>query len=134
MFTNQPFTLDLPKFSGKLENQAVSEGADATFSIRYAGGNPRPTFQWFANDAEEIVSNETYEITEVEETLSLTVRKAKASHAATYHVHLVNEAGTVESNKAKLTVNCNKFDLSIFSCFYSHTDHCAFLLITLLIT
>lgn len=126
MYTNKRFTLDLPKLSGKLENQAVSEGADATFSIRYAGGNPRPTFQWFVNDTEEIASNETYEITEVEETLSLAIRKVKTSHAATYHVRLVNEAGTVESNKAMLSVNCNKFELySIYLCSYSHINHCA---------
>jgi homoserine dehydrogenase len=87
----------------------VNEGCDAQFSVRYVGGAPRPTATWFLDEQEITAAHESFQALALEDTVSLSIRQAKASHAASYSVRLSNEAGSVTSNKALLAVNCNHF-------------------------
>ena len=77
------------------------------FRIKVVGGNPKPEVKWFFEETEIITTNnEVYEITEIDETFYLTIKNVKPSNTGTYYVQLINEAGTVNSNKAQLNVNC----------------------------
>lgn len=46
-----------------------------------------------------------YEVTEVEEIVTLTVKNVKTENQGNYYAQLINDAGTTNSNKATLTVN-----------------------------
>ena len=46
-----------------------------------------------------------YEVTEVVETVTLTVKNVKTENQGNYYAQLINDAGTTNSNKATLTVN-----------------------------
>lgn len=96
--------LEIPKISGKLENVTVSEGQEAKFVIKIAGGKPKPAVKWFKEE-EEIVITEIYEIVEIEDTVTLVIKSAKPEHSGNYYAQLTNEAGQINSNKASLTVN-----------------------------
>ncbi len=97
--------IENPK-SGKLENVTATEGNDATFNLKITGGKPKPQIKWFIEEEEIItISNETYEVTEIDETVSLTIKNVKTENAGNYYAHLYNEAGTYNTNKAQLIVN-----------------------------
>ena len=89
------------------------EGADATFSLQVTAGKPKPQIHWFMND-QQINTNEssssTYELTESDnKTHSITIKNVKPENSATYFARVFNDAGSVDSNKATLTVQCNIF-------------------------
>lgn len=108
---------ETPKIAGKLENVTVNEGQEAKFTIKIAGGKPKPTVKWFKEEEEIIVTTvETYEILEVEDTVTLIIKSAKPENSGSYYVQLVNEAGQISSNKASLTVNSEFACLSTFDC------------------
>ena len=91
---------------GKLENTTVREGQEAIFTIKISGGKPKPSVKWFKEEEEIIVeTTETYEIVELEDTVTLVIKSAKPEHAGNYYAQLVNEAGQLNTNKASLTVN-----------------------------
>ncbi len=97
--------LETPK-AGKLENVTATEGSDATFNLKITGGKPKPSTKWFIEETEIVtVENETYEVTETEESVSLTVKNVQTEHSGNYYAQLVNEAGSFDTNKATLTVN-----------------------------
>lgn len=104
---------ETPKINGKLDNVTVNEGQEARFTIKIGGGKPKPTVKWFKEEEEIVVTTiETYEIVEVEDTITLIIKSAKPENTGNYSAQLVNEAGQVASNKALLTVNStysNKF-------------------------
>ena len=102
---------ELPKFGGKLENITVAEDSECTFSIKIAGGVPRPQFVWYFEEEEITITDESYEITEVENTITLTIKNVKSFNSGTYYVKLINEAGKISSNKAQLIVNSTLFFL-----------------------
>lgn len=103
---------EIPKISGKLENVTVSEGQEAKFVVKIAGGKPKPTIKWFKEE-EEITTTitEIYEVVEIEDTITLIIKSAKPEHAGNYFAQLINEAGTISTNKAQLIVNS-----ALFSC------------------
>ena len=99
------YIIELPK-SSKLENVTATEGTDATFNLKITGGKPKPQIKWFIEEEEIItIENEMYEVTEVEETVTLTVKNVKTENQGNYYAQLINDAGTTNSNKATLTVN-----------------------------
>lgn len=101
-------TLEVPKVSGKLENVTVNEGQEAKFVVKFTG-KPKPTIKWFKEEEEIIITEETYEIIETEDTVTLIIKSAKPEHSGNYHAQLVNEAGQASTNKALLTVNSMYF-------------------------
>ena len=56
-----------------------------------------------------MLTEEHYEVTEVEESVTLTIKNVKSSDAGSYFARLVNEAGSVSTNKAQLNVNSTVF-------------------------
>lgn len=88
----------------------VSEGQEAKFVLKIAGGKPKPTVKWFKEE-EEIVTTtvEVYEVIEIEDTVTLIIKSAKPEHAGNYYAQLINEAGQVNCNKAQLIVNSKPF-------------------------
>ena len=98
--------LEIPKISGKLENVTVAEGQEAKFVVKIAGGKPKPTIKWFKEEEEIITTTvETYEVVEIEDTVTLIIKSAKPENAGNYYAQLLNEAGTISTNKAQLIVN-----------------------------
>lgn len=98
--------LETPKVSGKLENVTVAEGQEAKFVVKIAGGKPKPTIKWFKEEEEIITTTvETYEVVETEDTVTLIIKSAKPDNAGNYFAQLINEAGTISTNKALLVVN-----------------------------
>ncbi len=101
-FLNQTET---PK-AAKLDNVTAVEGADATFNLKITGGKPKPQVKWFIEEEEIItVSNEQYEVTEEEDSFTLTIKSVKTDNSGNYYAQLINETGSFNSNKATLTVN-----------------------------
>lgn len=106
---------ETPKISGKLENVTVAEGQEAKFVVKIAGGKPKPTIKWFKEEEEITTTVETYEVVEIEDTITLIIKSAKPENAGNYFAQLINEAGTISTNKAQLIVNSEFFKpLSIF--------------------
>lgn len=102
LFSNE----ETPKISGKLENVTVAEGQEAKFVVKIAGGKPKPTIKWFKEEEEIITTSvEIYEVIETEDTVTLIIKSAKPEHAGNYFAQLINEAGTISTNKALLVVN-----------------------------
>lgn len=97
--------LETPKVSGKLENVTVSEGQEAKFVVKVSGGKPKPTVKWFKEEEEIVTTVETYEVVEIEDTITLIIKGAKPENAGNYFAQLLNEAGTISTNKAQLIVN-----------------------------
>lgn len=84
----------------------MAEGQEARFVIKIAGGKPKPTIKWFKEEEEIITTSiEIYEVVEVEDTVTLIIKSAKPEHAGNYFAQLINEAGTINTNKALLVVN-----------------------------
>ncbi len=110
MLTNYKH-VEIPKITGKLENVTAAENSDAKFTIRIGGGKPKPAIVWFIEEMEVVTTDERYEVAEVEDSVTLTIRKVKSEDAVSYYAKLVNEAGSVNSNKATLTVNSTIFFL-----------------------
>ena len=101
--------LEIPK-AGKLENVTAVEGSDASFNLKITGGKPKPQVKWFIEEEEIItINNEQYEVTEIEETVILTIKNVKTENTGNYYAILINEAGSVSSNKAQLIVNSMLF-------------------------
>lgn len=96
---------EMPKISGKLENVTVAEGQEAKFVVKLAGGKPKPTVKWFKEEEEITTIVETYEVVETEDTITLIIKSAKPENAGNYFAQLLNEAGTISTNKAQLIVN-----------------------------
>jgi hypothetical protein len=96
---------ETPKISGKLENVTVAEGQEAKFVVKIAGGKPKPTVKWFKEEEEITTTVETYEVVEIEDTITLIIKSAKPENAGNYFAQLLNEAGTISTNKAQLIVN-----------------------------
>jgi len=119
--TNIKNYLETPKISGKLENVTVSEGQEAKFVIKIAGGKPKPAVKWFKEE-EEIVITEIYEIVEIEDTVTLVIKSAKPEHSGNYFAQLINEAGQINSNKASLTVNSMQFIFNVLMVFDQFTN------------
>jgi hypothetical protein len=97
-------TLEIPKIVGKVENLTVNEGQEARFSVKFTG-KPKPTAKWFKEEEEIVVTVETYEIVETEDSYTFVIKSAKPADIGNYSVQLINEAGQTISNKAQLTVN-----------------------------
>lgn len=111
--------LETPKISGKLENVTVAEGQEAKFVVKIAGGKPKPTIKWFKEEEEITTTVEIYEVVEIEDTVTLIIKSAKPENAGNYYAQLLNEAGTISTNKAQLIVNSTFFFLdSSFSSFF----------------
>lgn len=100
---------EIPKISGKLENVTVAEGQEAKFTVKIAGGKPKPTIKWFKEEEEITTTIETYEVVEIEDTVTLIIKSAKPENAGNYYAQLLNEAGTISTNKAQLIVNSASF-------------------------
>ena len=102
--------IETPKMSGKLENVTVSENQEAKFSIKISGGKPKPKVKWFREEEEILTeTTEVYEITEVEDTITLIIKSAKPEHSGNYYAQLFNEAGVLNSKKTQLIVNSKLF-------------------------
>jgi len=99
----------LPKLAGKLENVTVNEGFSASFTARIAGGLPKPELTWYFEEQEIVINEEMYEITEIEDAVTLTIKNVKTTDAGVYSARLTNEAGFVTTNKAQLNVNSTVF-------------------------
>lgn len=97
-------TLEVPKIIGKLENTTVTEGQEAKFTVKFSG-KPRPVVKWFKEEEEIVITVETYEIVETEDSVTLIIKSAKPDHTGNYSAQLTNEAGQASTNKALLTVN-----------------------------
>jgi hypothetical protein len=82
----------------------VNEGQRARLSVNFTG-KPRPTVKWFVEEEEIVDTNEEYELVETEDEHSLIIKSAKPKNTGNYYAKLSNEAGDVDSNKAKLNVN-----------------------------
>jgi hypothetical protein len=95
---------EIPKVIGKLENTTVNEGQEAKFTVKFSG-KPRPTVKWFKEEEEIVITVETYEIVETEDSVTLIIKSAKPEHTGNYSAQLTNEAGQASTNKALLTVN-----------------------------
>ena len=100
---------ELPKVNGKLENVTVNEGQEAKFLVKFSG-KPKPTVKWFKEE-EEIVTTveETYEVIEAEDSVQFIIKSVKPENSGNYYAQLINEAGTINSNKAQLLVNSKWF-------------------------
>lgn len=83
----------------------VAEGQEAKFTVKIAGGKPKPTIKWFKEEEEITTTTETYEVVEIEDTVTLIIKSAKPENAGNYYAQLLNEAGTISTNKAQLIVN-----------------------------
>lgn len=83
----------------------VAEGQEAKFTVKIAGGKPKPTIKWFKEEEEITTTIETYEVVEIEDTVTLIIKSAKPENAGNYYAQLLNEAGTISTNKAQLIVN-----------------------------
>jgi hypothetical protein len=115
------FFPETPKISGKLENVTVAEGQEAKFVVKIAGGKPKPTIKWFKEEEEIITTVETYEVVEIEDTVTLIIKSAKPENAGNYFAQLINEAGTINTNKAQLIVNSACFfSVLFFTCAFSN--------------
>ena len=99
------FFVELAKVKGKLDNITVNEYQPAKFTVSFSG-KPKPSVKWFKEE-EEIVetTTETYEVVEIEDTVTLIIKSVKPENAASYYAQLINDAGTISSNKAQLIVN-----------------------------
>lgn len=82
--------------------------------MKIAGGKPKPTIKWFKEEEEIITTVETYEVVEIEDTVTLIIKSAKPENAGNYFAQLINEAGTINTNKAQLIVNSACFFFSFF--------------------
>jgi len=104
----ETFELDVlepPKVSGKLDNSTVCENEQAKFTVKIGGGKPKPSVKWFKEDQEINTSLvDLYEINETENSNTLIIKSVKPENAGHYYAKLVNETGSVNSNKAQLTV------------------------------
>jgi hypothetical protein len=118
---------ETPKISGKLDNVTVNEGQEAKFTVKIAGGKPKPKVKWFKEEEEITTIEETYEVVETEDTVTLILKSAKPENAGNYHAQLVNEAGQISTNKAQLIVNSMLFYSTCFTlvlfCFISREAH-----------
>ena len=83
-----------PSISIQPQNQTVSQGNDATFSVT-ATGTPAPAYQWSFNSAPVLGATAS----------SFTRTNAQPADAGNYFVIVTNTAGSVTSSAAKLTVN-----------------------------
>lgn len=83
----------------------VAEGQEAKFVVKIAGGKPKPAIKWFKEEEEITTTVETYEVVEIEDTVTLIIKSAKPENAGNYFAQLINEAGTISTNKAQLIVN-----------------------------
>ena len=96
--------IEPPKISGKLENVTVNEGDNATFNLKF-NGTPKPSIKWFKEEEEIIITEESYEVIEIEDSVSLIIKSVKVDKAGSYYAQLTNEVTTISSNKAQLVVN-----------------------------
>jgi hypothetical protein len=91
--------------NSKLDNVTAREGETAKFKVKVSGGNPKPEVKWFFEEEEIIIEEEFYEIEESEDTVTLIIKTVKPHQAGSYHAEIVNEAGSVKTNKAQLNIN-----------------------------
>jgi hypothetical protein len=97
--------LEPPKVLNKLENQTVTATEPVSFTVKFSG-KPKPQVKWFKEDKEiSEPSIDVYEIVETEDSVTLVIKSSKLEDTSNYSAQLTNEAGVVESNKAKLIVN-----------------------------
>lgn len=85
----------------------MCENEPAKFTIKLSSGNPRPTCKWFKEEKEINISesNDSYEaIEETDNTYSFIIKSTKTTDTGRFIAKLTNEAGSVNSNKATLTV------------------------------
>lgn len=94
--------------------------------MKIAGGKPKPTIKWFKEEEEIITTVETYEVVEIEDTVTLIIKSAKPENAGNYFAQLINEAGTINTNKAQLIVNS--------ACFFIFFPYCEFSNLTIFLT
>ena len=89
-----------------MENVTVNEGQEAKFIVTVSG-KPKPTFKWFKEEEEIVVTTEevTYEFIETEDTIQFIIKSVKPENAGSYYAQITNEAGQVNTNKAQLIVN-----------------------------
>ena len=100
------YLIELPKVSGKLENVTVNEGQEAKFLVKFTGGKPKPTFKWFKDEEEIIVTTEEiYEFIETQDSIQFIIKSAKPENSGSYYAQIANEAGQTNTNKAQLVVN-----------------------------
>lgn len=83
-----------PSITTQPQSQAVTAGANVTFSVA-ATGKPAPTYQWFFNG--NMISGATGS--------TLTLSNVQTTNSGTYTVAVTNSASTATSNPATLTVN-----------------------------
>lgn len=111
--------LEAPKILNKLDNQTVDENNEVLFKINFTG-IPKPSVKWFKDNI-EIQPNNVIEIKESDDESILILKSCYSKeHSGSYFVKLSNDFGTVESNKALLTINSTifiNFFLPIFKLF-----------------
>ena len=62
--------------------------------------------KWFKEEEEIITTTvELYEIVEVEDTVTLVIKSVKPDNAGNYYAQIINDAGSISTNKAQLIVN-----------------------------
>jgi predicted carbohydrate-binding protein with CBM5 and CBM33 domain len=80
-------------FTIQPQSQTVNSGNSVTFTVA-ASGSPTPSYQWRKDGA--VISGAT--------TSSYTIASVSSSDAGSYTVTATNNAGTVTSNAAALTL------------------------------
>ena len=66
--------------------------------------------KWFKEEEEiDTTIIDSYEVIDLDETVTLVIKSVRPSDSGPYSARVTNEAGTVLSNKAILSVKCNKF-------------------------
>ncbi|XP_022664923.1 obscurin-like isoform X9 [Varroa destructor] len=86
-----------PKITEGLKNQSVVTGADATFTIKYAGA-PKPEATWMKDGAEIKVDGSHYRVSEAEAQYTLVIKDCKDDDKGLYKAVIENKYGRDESS------------------------------------
>ena len=86
----------------------MTEGSECSF-VTVVEGNPKPTIEWFKNDA-KLKADKRY-ITKIEENAyCLTISETKTADKGKFKAVLKNKAGQVETREAELNITCKTFE------------------------
>ena len=86
-----------PKITEGLKDQSVVSGADASFTVKYAG-SPKPEAKWLKDDAEIQIDGKHYRVSEAEAQFTLVIKECKDDDKARYKCVVENKFGKDESS------------------------------------